>query len=97
MGSESNCHTWTLDELDLEKPLVQLSSLIHDKQQLMETLFTIVSTREIKQMIPDNLKVSPDSMDGRQPIFTLFVPITAYAARHFEGHMHHRIERQPDR
>lgn len=51
-------HKWTLEELDLDQGLVPLISLLKDKQQLVESLFSILSTREIRELLPDNIKVN---------------------------------------
>lgn len=48
---------WTLEELDLNKEIVSLYSLLEDKQLLVEKLFSILSSHEIKQMTPKALKV----------------------------------------
>ena len=48
---------WTLEELDLDQPLLPLEALVADKQNLVETLFTILPSQEIREVTPDNLRV----------------------------------------
>ena len=55
--SKDTTDKWTLEELDLNKEIVSLYSLLEDKQLLVEKLFSILSSHEIKQMTPKALKV----------------------------------------
>lgn len=49
-----------MEELDLNKEIVSIYSLLEDKQLLVEKLFSILSSNEIKQMTPEPLKVCND-------------------------------------
>jgi len=59
MASSRTINKWTLDELDLNKELTSLESLVGNKQTLVETLFSILTRKEIKELVPNNLKEMP--------------------------------------
>lgn len=49
---------WTVDELDVNKPLPSLNDLLDDRDQLVEQLFRIVRSNEhLQSLVPSCLKV----------------------------------------
>ena len=69
--SKDTVDKWTLEELDLNKKIVSLYSLLEDKQLLVEKLFSILSSHEIKQMTPRALKVRITVFIPFQKVITL--------------------------
>lgn len=56
---------WTLDEIDLDKPLVDLHSILDDRIALNDALFEHLNKNEIQQIFSDSL--------GDVSVFDVFV------------------------
>lgn len=48
---------WRLEDLDLDRPLIDLVSLTADKERLCERIFQLLTPSEVSAMLPPILKV----------------------------------------
>lgn len=50
MSSDESINEWTLDEIDLDKPLVDLHSVVDDRSALNDALFEYHDNKELNKI-----------------------------------------------